>query len=56
MPQWSTREKVAISFRIHAKNGHGSGVAEQITASADRKEGTSGTQSFGLGLKEAAVK
>ena len=56
MPQRSTREKVAISFRIHTKNGHGSGVAEQITASADPKEGALGTHSFGLGLKEAAVK
>ncbi len=54
-PKWSAREKVAISCRILAEHGHASGLAGQVTARADPGDGAFWTQTFGLGLEEAAV-
>ena len=51
LPQWSTREKLALSCRILFDAGHDSGLAGQITARAD-EPGTYYTQQLGLGFDE----
>ena len=51
-PQWPLREKVALSCRILAQEGHESALAGQITARAD-EPGTYWMLSFGLGFDEA---
>lgn len=50
-PAWSTREKLALSCRMLAREEHGSALAGQITARGD-KPGTMWTARFGLGLDE----
>lgn len=50
-PAWSTREKLALSCRMLAREEHGSALAGQITARGDRP-GTMWTARFGLGLEE----
>lgn len=50
-PTWSTREKLALSCRMLAREEHGSALAGQITARGD-KPGTMWTARFGLGLEE----
>ncbi len=50
-PQWSTRQKLALSCRILAREEHGSALAGQITARGERP-GTLWTARFGLGLEE----
>ena len=51
LPQWSTREKLALSCRILFDAGHDSGLAGQITARAG-EPGTYYTQQLGLGFDE----
>ncbi len=51
-PQWPLREKIALSCRILADQGHESALAGQITARADQP-GTYWMLSFGLGFEEA---
>ena len=51
-PPWSLREKVALSCRILAEQGHESALAGQLTARAD-EPGTYWMLSFGLGFEEA---
>lgn len=51
-PNWSLRQKVALTCRILADEGHESALAGQITARAD-KPGTYWMLSFGLGFDEA---
>lgn len=53
-PTWSTREKLALSCRMLAREEHGSALAGQITARGD-KPGTMWTARFGLGLEEIRV-
>ncbi len=50
-PKWGLREKLALTARMLARDGHGSGLAGQITARGD-KPGTMWTGRFGLGLEE----
>jgi len=50
-PEWTTRQKVALSCRILFARGHESGLAGQITARAS-KPGTFYTQRLGLGFEE----
>ena len=50
-PAWSPKQKLALSARILANQGHGSGLAGQVTA-RDEKPGTMWTGRFGLGLEE----
>jgi L-fuculose-phosphate aldolase len=50
-PDWTVREKLALSCRMLAREEHGSAVAGQITARGDRP-GTMWTARFGLGLEE----
>ena len=50
-PEWTTREKLALSCRMLAREEHGSALAGQITARGDRP-GTMWTARFGLGLEE----
>ncbi|MGI9476724.1 MAG: aldolase [Hyphomicrobiaceae bacterium] len=50
-PDWSQREKLALSCRILAKEEHGSGIAGQVTARG-QSPGTMWTARFGLGLDE----
>lgn len=52
LPPWSLRQKVALSCRILAGEGHESALAGQITARGDRP-GTYWMLSFGLGFDEA---
>lgn len=52
-PQWPLREKIALSCRILASQGHESALAGQITARAG-EPGTYWMLSFGLGFDEAA--
>jgi L-fuculose-phosphate aldolase len=50
-PDWTVREKLALSCRMLAREEHGSALAGQITARGDRP-GTMWTARFGLGLEE----
>ena len=50
-PAWSPKQKLALSARILANHGHGSGLAGQVTARGE-KPGTMWTGRFGLGLEE----
>jgi L-fuculose-phosphate aldolase len=52
LPPWSLRQKMALTCRILAAEGHESALAGQITARADRA-GTYWMLSFGLGFEEA---
>jgi L-fuculose-phosphate aldolase len=52
VPPWSLRQKIALSCRILAAEGHESALAGQITARGDRA-GTYWMLSFGLGFDEA---
>jgi hypothetical protein len=52
LPPWSLRQKIALTCRILANEGHESGLAGQITARGDRP-GTYWMLSFGLGFDEA---
>lgn len=51
-PEWTLRQKMALSCRILAAEGHESALAGQITARGD-KPGTYWMLSFGLGFDEA---
>ena len=51
---YSVRQKLAITCRMLAHDGHGSGIAGQITARGE-KAGTFWTQRFGLGLEEISA-
>ena len=51
-PPWSLREKIALTCRILALEGHESAIAGQITARGE-KPGTYWMLSFGLGFDEA---
>lgn len=51
-PEWNLRQKIALSCRILADEGHESALAGQITARGD-KPGTYWMLSFGLGFDEA---
>ncbi len=50
-PEWTTREKVALTCRALFDAGHDSGLAGQITARAEQP-GTYYTQRLGLGFDE----
>jgi L-fuculose-phosphate aldolase len=52
VPSWSLRQKIALTCRILAAEGHESALAGQITARGDRP-GTYWMLSFGLGFDEA---
>ena len=52
VPPWSLRQKIALSCRILAAEGHESALAGQITARGDRPN-TYWMLSFGLGFDEA---
>jgi L-fuculose-phosphate aldolase len=52
VPPWSLRQKLALSCRILAAEGHESALAGQITARGERP-GTYWMLSFGLGFDEA---
>src|SRR3981189_1059268 len=52
LPPWSLRQKIAVTCRILANEGHESALAGQITARGDRP-GTYWMLSFGLGFDEA---
>lgn len=51
-PMWSLKQKMALTCRILADEGHESALAGQITARAD-EPGTYWMLSFGLGFDEA---
>lgn len=50
-PQWNVRQKLALACRMLAREGHGSGLAGQLTARGE-ESGTMWTARFGLGLEE----
>src|SRR5215467_12448490 len=52
LPPWSLRQKIALSCRILAGEGHESALAGQITARGDRL-GTWWMPSVGIGFDEA---
>ena len=52
VPPWSLRQKIALTCRILAAEGHESALAGQITARGERP-GTYWMLSFGLGFDEA---
>ncbi|WP_346838607.1 aldolase [Microbulbifer sp. SAOS-129_SWC] len=54
IPDWSLREKVALTCRILFNEGHDSGLAGQITARA-QAPGTYYTQRLGLGFDEISA-
>jgi L-fuculose-phosphate aldolase len=54
MPPWSLRQKIALTCRILAAEGHESALAGQITTRGDRP-GTYWMLSFGLGFDEACA-
>jgi len=54
VPPWSLRQKMALSCRILAGEGHESALAGQITTRGDRP-GTYWMLSFGLGFDEACA-
>ena len=35
-PSWSPKQKLALSARSHANQGHGSGLAGQVTARGEK--------------------
>ena len=49
LPPWSLRQKIALTCRILAAEGHESALAGQITGRGDRP-GTYWMLSFGLGF------
>ncbi len=49
VPDWSLRQKLALTARMLAREEHGSALAGQITARGD-DPGTMWTARFGLGL------
>ena len=49
--EWTVRQKLALTARMLAAEGHGSALAGQITARGDAA-GTMWTAKFGLGLDE----
>lgn len=51
MPEWSERQKLALSARILAADGHDSGLAGQLTARGPTP-GTYYALRFGLGMEE----
>jgi L-fuculose-phosphate aldolase len=51
MPAYTVQQKLAITCRLLAHEGHGSGIAGQITARG-AQPGTFWTQRLGLGLEE----
>jgi L-fuculose-phosphate aldolase len=53
VPPWSLRQKIALTCRILAAEGHESALAGQITARGDRA-GTYWMLSFGLRLRRGA--
>ena len=50
-PAWTIQQKLALTARILAADGHGSGIAGQITARGEVSD-TMWTARFGLGLDE----
>jgi L-fuculose-phosphate aldolase len=54
LPPWSLRQKMALTCRILAAEGHESALAGQITTRGDRP-GTYWMLSFGLGFDEACA-
>ena len=48
---WSVRQKLALTARMLAREGHGAALAGQITHRGDQ-DGTMWTARFGLGLEE----
>lgn len=54
VPQWDVRQKMALSCRILAGEGHESALAGQITARAE-EPGTFWMLRFGLGFDEATA-
>ena len=52
VPEWTPQQKIALTCRILAAEGHESGLAGQITARGPRP-GTYWMLSFGLGFDEA---
>jgi L-fuculose-phosphate aldolase len=52
---FSLRQKLALTCRMLANDGHGSGLAGQITARGENPD-TFWTQSFGLGMDEISAK
>ena len=54
-PNWSLRQKLALTARILAFGEHDSGIAGQITARG-KKPGTMWTACFGLGFDEICAK
>jgi L-fuculose-phosphate aldolase len=54
MPEWSLRERLALTCRILFDGGHDSGLAGQITARGE-KPGTFYTQQLGLGFDEISA-
>jgi L-fuculose-phosphate aldolase len=54
-PQWSARQKLALSCHMLAREEHGSALAGQITARGDAP-GTMWTARFGLGLDEVRAR
>jgi L-fuculose-phosphate aldolase len=54
VPPWSLRQKIALTCRILAAEGHESALAGQITARGN-KPGTYWMLSFGLGFDEACA-
>jgi L-fuculose-phosphate aldolase len=51
VPEWSTRQKLALACRMLAADGHDSGLAGQLSARADNPN-TFYMLRFGLGLEE----
>lgn len=51
VPAWTPREKLALACRMLAAEGHGSGLAGQLTTRGDQP-GTYYAMRFGLGLDE----
>ena len=54
VPPWSLRQKIALTCRILATEGHESAIAGQITARGERAD-TYWMLSFGLGFDEACA-
>ena len=54
-PEWSVRQKLALTARLLAAEGHGSGLAGQITARGEAP-GTMWTARFGLGFEEVRAR
>jgi len=50
--EWSARQKIVLACRMLGLEGHGSGLAGQITARAD-EPGTFWSLAFGIGFDEA---